>query len=258
MSDQDFDSSSYFAPKIDFNISLTEGITESLAKYILKYDTSSQSYSSLSIGDEDDDDDDENIKSIEEKIFIPGLKTDQVDVDNIISKDHNDQQPHTWQQLVLAWSGMVGGVIGFSSVGPVFKYLEDNGISPSLTASWRCQCMAILLLPPAVLESRYQPIEWFARKDDLRFPVWVYVVIAGLAWAANLLLWTISLQFVTVVKASLYTSIHPLILCFSLWYGGEVVSGLEWAGVLVAIAGIFVSASSALLSQDADDASSNS
>ena len=98
----------------------------------------------------------------------------------------------------------------------MFKYFEVSGVPPALSAAWRNQCMALMLLVPAYLESRHHPIEWGARKDDLRWPVWVYIFVPSAGWAVNLIMWLVAIQYISVVKAALYVSMHPLILCFYL------------------------------------------
>jgi hypothetical protein len=64
----------------------------------------------------------------------------------------------------------------------MFKYLTQYGVQPIQAASWRCQCMIIFLAPIAIIEAAIKPsnrVDWFARKEDLKFPVIVHVIIAG-------------------------------------------------------------------------------
>lgn len=98
------------------------------------------------------------------------------------------------KQFILAWTSMILAVIAASSIGPVFKYMESQGIGPLLAASWRCQCMVMFLVPLAIFEawsSKEKRVDWFKVKPGLTFPVIVHLLFSGLAWAGNLLTWIV-------------------------------------------------------------------
>lgn len=90
---------------------------------------------------------------------------------------------------LLGWSAMFLAMMSGASIGPMFKYLENHSIAPLMAASWRCQCMLIFLIPLAFVESKFNPTQWFEVKPGLKYPVIVYIIIAGVSWAGNLLSW---------------------------------------------------------------------
>jgi drug/metabolite transporter (DMT)-like permease len=124
----------------------------------------------------------------------------------------------------------------------MFKYMRNNSIPMLLSASWRCQCMSIFLIPFAIIEYMYLPVkertEWFSYKPDLQFPVVVHIILAGIFWSVNLESWVYGLQFTTTVRASVFASCHPLMLVVVLSLLGQKVASLEWGGVAVVICGL--------------------
>ena len=148
------------------------------------------------------------------------------------------------KETLLAWISMLLAIMSGSSIGPLFKFLNDRGVPPMRAASWRCQCMVIWLAPLAMLEYYVTPADqqpsWSARKEDLYFQLWVHVLIAGILWAANLLAWIVALSYTTTVRASLFADIHPLMLVILLRLQGTTVSFFEWLGVFVCIVGVFI------------------
>jgi drug/metabolite transporter (DMT)-like permease len=151
----------------------------------------------------------------------------------------------SWKAVVLAWTSMILALIASSSIGPVFKFMAHHGIPPFLSASWRCQCMTVFLIPLAIAEVYMDPIknkvDWFGYKPDLRFPVIVHVGISGIAWAGNLLAWILALQYTTTFKASVLTSSHPIMLTIYMRCQNMPVSGMEYLGVLVSFLGLLLS-----------------
>lgn len=106
--------------------------------------------------------------------------------------DEHKVEGYSFRQLLMGWSSMFLAVMAGSLIGPMFKYLQNRGIASMLAASWRCQCMMILLIPLAIMERMYGKnavTDWTARKPNLSFPVGVHVLIAGIGWAGNLLFW---------------------------------------------------------------------
>lgn len=147
-------------------------------------------------------------------------------------------------QVLFGWFCMVLAVIAGASVGPVFKYMMAEGISPLISASWRNQTMVLALLPFACYEAWSKPenrVEWWSFKPDLPFPVIVHVLISGISWSSNLLFWIVGLQYVSTFKASIVSSSHPVLLVLALRMKGHAVSWAEWLGVLIAFGGMFLS-----------------
>ena len=109
--------------------------------------------------------------------------------------------------------------------------------------------MVLFLVPLGYIERtttiKEERVDWFKKFDDLRFPLFVHVSIAGIAWAANLLLWITGLKYTTTVRASLFAQMHPLILVVYLRLRGDSVSSFEWIGVIVSFAGLLLAGSSA-------------
>lgn len=127
--------------------------------------------------------------------------------------------------------------------------------------------MAVFLIPLAYMEATYYKckpgnngenpnhVDWFAYKPDLQFPVIVHIIISGIAWAGNLLLWIIALQYTTTFKASVITCSHPIMLTVYLYFLNMPVSLLEYLGVLVSFSGLILSSVQDLLENHQDPAS---
>lgn len=163
--------------------------------------------------------------------------------DESINEDDHKPKENKIRDLLLAWFSMVLAICSGSAIGPMFKYMEQNKIPPFLSASWRCQCMIIFLLPMALLESRLDTgasIHWWERAPDLSFPLFVYVFAAGMGWVGNLLFWISGLQYTTTVRASLIANCHPLLLVVLMCFTGRKISKLEVLGVLLSVGGLAI------------------
>ena len=161
--------------------------------------------------------------------------------------------PHSgWVHTLLVWLCLFGAIMSGSAIGPMFKFMEQKHIAPSLAAAWRCQCMIVFLIPLAMVESLKSPAEWMAKKHDLPYTVYVHIIIASLAWGGNLLCWVYSLKFISTVTSSLIANTHPLMLVVYLHYSGSLVSRLEWIGVIVTMLGIVLSSSTSYFHKQAD------
>jgi len=147
-----------------------------------------------------------------------------------------------YAMVALAWASMILAVMSGSAIGPAFKWFEQHDIHETLAASWRCQVMAIILIPIACIEARYfsHPWNWLTwdRKADLKYPVVWYVLAAGLAWSLNLLCWIIGLEYTTTVRASIFSGMHPLMLVFYMYCSGKSISCYEWVGVFLSFVGL--------------------
>jgi len=117
------------------------------------------------------------------------------------------------KRMALAWICMMLAILSGSSIGPVFKYMEINGVTPLLAASWRSQCMSIWLFPFTIIEIvRSDPAErssWFDTKADLKFPVGVHVLIAGILWSVSLLSWIVAIQYTSTGWYHFFP-VHPI------------------------------------------------
>jgi len=87
---------------------------------------------------------------------------------------HNERQ---------AWICMLLAIGSGAAIGPMFKYMAKMHINPALSASWRCQCMVLFLLPLAIFEACFSGnprVEWGSRKSDLPYPIFVHILVGML------------------------------------------------------------------------------
>ena len=144
-------------------------------------------------------------------------------------------------QVLLAWLCLVLAVLSGSAIGPTFKWFQQHNIHELLAASWRCQVMALILIPLALVEARYRnPREWLTleRKPEHKYSLPVYILVAGAAWAVNLVCWIVGLEYTTTVRASIFAGMHPLMLLMYYYWTGKKVSLYEWVGVTVSFCGL--------------------
>ena len=123
-----------------------------------------------------------------------------------------------------------------------------------LTTVWRNQAMSILLFPPALIEYERTPaLEraswWSATIADEPSPsqigpprqrhIIIYLAAICFLGTASLFTWVQSLAFTTTVRASLFSSLYPIILMmYFRYFKGVRHSTGELVGVAVAVAGI--------------------
>lgn len=150
----------------------------------------------------------------------------------------------SWMAYAVGWTAMLLAIMSSAATTPMFKYLEESGVRPGLAACWRSQAMSIFLLPIAALEAvtTGQYIKAWERRPDLDYQIYVHVCFAGLGWAASLLFYINGLQLTTAVRASLITNMHPLIMVLYMFVRRQPLHRLDWAGVLVAFAGVLIMA----------------
>ena len=78
-------------------------------------------------------------------------------------------------ESIKAWVCLSLAIMSGAAIGPMFKFMASRNIKPALSASWRCQCMVIFLVPIALFEIRGEqkqgrsPIEWFKKKPGLPY-----------------------------------------------------------------------------------------
>jgi drug/metabolite transporter (DMT)-like permease len=145
-------------------------------------------------------------------------------------------------EWLIGIGSMTMAVLTNALTGPAFKYIENHHIQPSLAAAWRGHCMLFFLIPIAFIEylqtGKY--IEYFARKPELPYPIYVHVLFAGLGWSGTLLFWINGLDFISTVQASLFVNLHPLLMVLYLYFTGSKLSFYDWFGVFLALSGMVI------------------
>lgn len=148
------------------------------------------------------------------------------------------------RMLLLSWTALFLAIMSGAAIGPAFKWMQVHHVSEIMAASWRCQAMVVTLLPIAVIEARYfrPPWDWFTWKtkegSGLKYPVYIYVIVAGFAWSVNLVCWITGLRYTTTVRASIFSGCHPLLLVWYYYFTGEKITAYEWSGVLLSFSGL--------------------
>jgi hypothetical protein len=168
----------------------------------------------------------------------------------------------SWKEIVLAWLSVALALIAGASVGPIFRYMQNHGIRPCLSASWRCQCMIIILLPLAIIEVymdvKKNKVDWFETKPDLPYPVIVHVIFSGMAWSMNLLSWIIGLQYTTIFLASVIACSHPILLAVCMRIIGVEITWMEIGGVMISFSGMVLSCLHDIVNKSEEISSSSS
>lgn len=163
-------------------------------------------------------------------------------------------QTTSWKSYLFAWICMILSILSGASVGPIFKFMELRHISAALAASWRCQVMILFLSPIALIERYSEPqncVDYFASKPDLPFRIIWHVMIAGVAWALNLLLWVSGIEYTSTVRANIFACLYPLMLVIWLHFTSvetERPNKLEWLGTIVALCGVITVSARSLIS----------
>jgi drug/metabolite transporter (DMT)-like permease len=161
------------------------------------------------------------------------------------------------RDAMISWIAMFFATLSGAAIGPIFKYLNSEGIPPTLAACWRTTAICVFMIPLAVgevLVSKDNRVDWLSTKVGHHHSVIVYVIIAGLSWAINLISWVVGLKYTSAFKASIFASLHPLILCFYFKYNGIDLSLMEWLGVIVSFVGVFISGLQQLWSPEENSA----
>jgi drug/metabolite transporter (DMT)-like permease len=182
---------------------------------------------------------------------VISLNDDEADCESQIvinkpakTEENDDSSSKSWKTLIIACLSLACAMISGASVGPVFKFMEEEGIRPCLAASWRCQCMALLLFPLAIMESysnERNRVNWFEVKPNLPYPLIIHVLFSGLAWAGNLLFWINALQFCTTFMAAILSCSHPILLVICMRFLGFQLSWMECIGVMISFSGMITS-----------------
>lgn len=152
----------------------------------------------------------------------------------------------SWLQTIVVWLTVIGAILSGASIGPIFKYLSSVGIPSCLAACWRCQAASLILIPFAAIEAysnESKRVRWLSRLPDTNQTIIAYVTFAGFLWSMYLVCWVKGLQYVSSFKASVFSSLDPLILCFWFTFNGVSLSKFEWLGVFVCFVGVALSGS---------------
>ena len=165
--------------------------------------------------DDDNNDDDDNSEESQEK-----TEGDAANEGGSCSSKGQQKQGKIIA-VILAWVSMAAAIMAGSLIGPAFKVIHESHINTILAASWRSQCMCIVLLPIAVCEYYYldksSRVNWFTNvPPGLDYPIIYYTMIAGVLWSANLLLWVVALNWVSTVHAAIFAGMHPIIVSMDL------------------------------------------
>lgn len=166
-----------------------------------------------------------------------------------------------WTSVAMAWTAMGLAILSGASIGPIFKYLSNEGIPSCLAACWRSQSMCIFMIPFAIMErlsDRSNKVPWLTVIEGTNHMVITYVIIAGSMWACNLIFWIIGLRYTNTFKAAVFASLHPLMLCFWFRFNGVNISNYEWAGVFVCLVGMFCSGADSVSNSGRDNEDDNS
>ena len=118
----------------------------------------------------------------------------------VVVEPGNEQTKTSILEILKAWLCLTLAVLSGAAIGPMFKYMNHEHIRPALSASWRCQCMTIFLVPLGIIEATYgsqKRVEWFSKTEDLPYAIWVHIAFAAVAWAVNLLSWIFALQYLS-------------------------------------------------------------
>jgi drug/metabolite transporter (DMT)-like permease len=145
-------------------------------------------------------------------------------------------------EWLIGAGSMTMAILTNALSGPAFKYIENHNIQPSLAAAWRGHCMLFFLVPIAFLEYLQTGtyIQYFARKPELPYPIYVHVLFAGLGWSGTLLFWINGLNFISTVQASLFVNLHPLFMVLYLYFTGSTLTIYDWCGVFLAVSGMII------------------
>lgn len=137
------------------------------------------------------------------------------------------------RNILLGWLALLLAIMSGAAIGPAFKWMEIHHVSELLAASWRCQAMVLTLIPCALIEAYFYPVDWLTMKKSYH-----YIIIAGFAWSINLVCWIIGLTYTTTVRASIFSGSHPLLLVFYYYFKGTPVTMWEWRGVFLSFFGL--------------------
>lgn len=143
---------------------------------------------------------------------------------------------------LIGLGSMFIAIMTNSLTGPAFKYIENHHIQPSLAAAWRGHCMVFFLFPIAYFEylQTGKTIQYFDKKDDLPYSVYIHVLFGGIGWSGTLLFWINGLNYLSTVRASLFVNLHPLIMVFYLYFIGIKLTLFDWFGVFIALSGMII------------------
>jgi drug/metabolite transporter (DMT)-like permease len=138
----------------------------------------------------------------------------------------NDKATLPRLPLLALFAGAV-----FIALAPIFVRLADSG--PTAIGFWRVFLPIPVLLVWAVLERRSQPaalpVPRYARRA---------MVLAGVAFALDLFVWHLSIQFTSVANATLLPNLMPVVVAaVGYFFLGERYSRRFLLGLAIAVGG---------------------
>jgi len=123
-------------------------------------------------------------------------------------------------------------------VGPGFLFLEHGGASALVLMTWRIECVFLFLLPFSMYEAYLAPRrlrrQWFERTTV------VTTVVASLGWGGTLACYALALSFTSTLRASLMSSLTPLVLLAYYAFTGQRISRGELWGAVLATLGMAI------------------
>ena len=135
---------------------------------------------------------------------------------NYVEPNPAANREYSFRERIVGWVCLFLAIMSGSLIGPMFRYIQDRGITPVLAASWRCQCMSIILIPLALLERTVDPtkrVKWFSSNSELKGPIILYVALAGIGWAGNLLLWWVVMWLLACMYVCMCMYIYIYVSC---------------------------------------------
>lgn len=129
-------------------------------------------------------------------------------------------------------------VFGASAIGfaPIFVRLSPVG--PSATGFWRLGLAAPIFLIGALLERR--PVAEKTPQISSMF-LRLGILLPGLFFAGDMLLWNWSISFTTISNATLLTNLAPIVVTFAAWWlFNERFTPMFLVGLAVALGGTVI------------------
>jgi drug/metabolite transporter (DMT)-like permease len=162
------------------------------------------------------------------------------------SSSTSSKEPKVPAAPWYAWAALIVACICMAAVGPAFKYLQQRGITPLLSAVWRTQSMLLFLVPPLCIELYRQTRSLSDRAQlkamftENRTALWC-TLLGGCFWGLSLALWVVALLYTTAVRSSLFSALYPALIVLVYRVKGISVSRGEIVGVMLAMCGVCVS-----------------
>eukprot|EP01111_Echinosteliopsis_oligospora_P005708 TRINITY_DN1927_c0_g1_i1.p1 TRINITY_DN1927_c0_g1~~TRINITY_DN1927_c0_g1_i1.p1 ORF type:complete len:484 (+),score=102.35 TRINITY_DN1927_c0_g1_i1:24-1475(+) len=192
---------------------------------------------SVSVGESEDSDRD---------VVIGGMKDDNLkEEESMIVKEDNVAlsaekvgffQKHTGK---ISFMCCVFGLLCTAWIGPCFKLLGREGVGALRRASWRSQALSILLFIPFIIE--YRTLTRAQKQLLISRSVVFQLILCGVFWLFDLALWSNSLEYTTIPRASVFANSYSLMLIVYYKILKVPLSALEIIGATIGFLGIVTS-----------------